>query len=91
MQINVTQEDIDKGLVCSYSDCPVARALFRVTGRRYDVTSDCHGLVKFPAGEFYDLNYNDDLPYEVKKLIDDFDNKLKVKPITFEFIEPVWI
>jgi len=38
--LTVTQEDIDKGRPKSAQSCPVACALYRLTGNHYDVYLD---------------------------------------------------
>lgn len=77
MKIEVTQEDIDKGVHNNCSCCPTARALYRQTNLYWSVyTGD--------AGSYYtDLWI--DFPPEATAFIIAFDEKLPVKPFSFEF------
>lgn len=56
MKISITQRDIDKGVSRTACLCPVALALFRETGKQWEVLSDrarelrqLGETVRFPA------------------------------------------
>jgi hypothetical protein len=80
MIINVTQENIDKGVRHDIALCPVALAaqdVFQIA-----VVVGYHTIVD-DSNEAYDcLDY--DNARKVEKFIRDFDNRKPVKPFSFE-------
>ncbi len=76
MTINVTQDDIDKGLRRSWKECPVARAITRITG---EVTIVGIGCISTNEGLF-------SAPQVVKDFVRKFDLLEEVQPFTFELV-----
>ena len=75
MLIEVTAEDIKKGEQGNCWRCPIALALIRAF-RTDDVAA---------PGPYARINHERlDLPNEVRRFIDDFDNGDEVSPFTFE-------
>lgn len=78
MTIEVTQEDIDRGVPCDECNCPIAIALRRTTGETWDVT-------EHEAISRKDLACID-LPRKAKDFIHAFDSSdfTCAHPFTFE-------
>lgn len=72
--VKVTQKDIKLGIPASASSCPVARALSRVTGDKYKVSSFFYSNSEMQR----------ELPPRVVRFIDKFDGDAKVKPFNFK-------
>jgi hypothetical protein len=75
MLIQVTQEDIDLGVKCSCSKCPVARAIHRETSEFVAA-----GLTVVIIGKSRPVQ----LPDEVEEFIQAFDEGQLVTPFSFE-------
>lgn len=73
--VNVTKHDIKIGHRGSIDQCPVALALVRATGRRWEVT-DRRCWNSGGIGFFH--------PEVVKKFIKEFDSGAEVSPFSFE-------
>lgn len=80
MRIDVTQEDIDKGVKKCHCTCPIALALKRQTRVAYEVSDDCVVAVtdRFAHG----------LPEHASSFIRAFDMGLIVAPFSFELDIP---
>lgn len=78
MRVEMTQEDIDQGVMDDVSQCAVANALNRVTGHEWSVVD---GVA------YRDEPHSREIPlgYEVRKFIKHYDNGDSVEPIAFEF------
>lgn len=76
LKIEVTQDDIDRGICQSPTRCAVARAIRRITGKRYVEVNADQTLV----GQ----DFNTELPKKAQDFIHRFDeDKKKVKPFSF--------
>ncbi len=85
MLIDVTQEDIDAGIVCAQR-CPVSMAIKRKLGGNIYVATT---LKYIAIGGVYEERKETETPNEVKDFIDNFDstfetNKAIPKPFSFE-------
>jgi hypothetical protein len=79
MLIQVTQEDIELGIAGDCEHCPIARALWRATGRWWFA-----GIVKaWPAGG--DCEPVVPLPGEAQRFAIALDRSHTVEPFAFEF------
>jgi len=80
MRIEVTAEDIKNGVPMEASDCPVALALHRATGRMWRVDSRriC------PNEKFGDM-LSFPCPPAAAVFVCRFDDCLPVEPFSFEF------
>lgn len=76
MLIKVMQIDIDRGIPCSRSHCPIARALRRTFPGKTIHISGSHNFIN---GEFVDL------PTQACQFMVDFDSLNSVQPFSFEF------
>ena len=74
MRINVTQQDIDNGLRCNQTHCPIAIAVYRCAALSFAVYS-----INMRYKEF-----NIQLPASVQEFIESFDNNKEVQPFSFE-------
>jgi hypothetical protein len=90
--IEVTQEDIDKGICSSATRCAIARAVRRITRRRYVYVTDNRIIVAPSRRAQYDESKANKVcrmgnpPKKVKTFIQKFDqDKTKVKPFSFVF------
>ena len=80
MKVNVTAEDIARGIRVSANSCPVARALQRCTGDRLATVDGSRATVN------YHRNFaRFRLPPEVSYFVSDFDAGRPVAPFSFEF------
>ena len=80
MQIAITQEDVDLGTRRDSWNCPLARALWRATGRKYSVTSYyCR-----PVGSS-DLK-GVGLPLAVREFARQFDSRTLPAKLTFPIV-----
>ena len=83
IKINVTQEDIDKGIQGSCVNCPTGLALQRTFPSSNYIhvdTVDIEYGINPESDEFKSV----ETPQEVIDFIDDFDNGKPVKPFFFE-------
>lgn len=84
MKIEVTQEDIDQGMVRSCRECPVARAIKKKVGMK-----TCLGVTPSWVS-FYDIYDKTDktflvqLPEKATEFINKFDGNEIVEPFEFE-------
>lgn len=80
MIVEVTQEDIDKGVPYGVASCPVALALQRTIGARVAVDPTAwslfHGMKDYP------------LPGDASVFIRDFDSGKPVAPFRFRTRKP---
>lgn len=76
VQAQMTQEHIDKGLVCNARFCPVALMLTEATGMVASV-----GRQIYLVNDDEHITYRIETPDEVTQFIRDFDAKIEVKPI----------
>jgi hypothetical protein len=96
VQVNVTQEDIDKGVRARCNECPLARATLRSVSRGMDPTGRITGVVVGVGyagfdvydGEWYHgwvcLQDRNDFPPDANRFINDFDNQRPVEPTSFQ-------
>ena len=82
MIIEVTQEDIEKGIRMSSLSCPIALALRRTTGRDLRV-----GHLHIRDGENFSNGVIAHSTWSMQKFIDHFDSGEPVKPFRFRFTE----
>lgn len=83
--INVTQEDLDRGVRNDCSNCPVARAILReIPDVEYGFVDGTHVNLKFVSGDVILVK----LPAEVTFKILQIDDGKKVDPFTFEICHP---
>lgn len=73
-RVEVTQDDIDRGVPDRRCDCPIALALHRLTGKHWNVFQNC---VRFNSLTIA-------LPMEARFFIRCFDRKEQVDPFAFE-------
>lgn len=91
MKIEVTQEDIDAGMVSAHS-CPIALAANRIVGDNMclvgpNVISIKSHKVPFTLNDhesFYWEYNSTKLPPEARKFVSDFDDHQPVEPFSFE-------
>lgn len=84
VNVEVTQEDIDKGIREDSCECPIARALKRFGYRSVDVEDDCAGFyVKNADKSGMCTSYLFYLPKKAIKFVSKFDNGEQVAPINF--------
>jgi hypothetical protein len=80
LTIEVTQEDIERGVKQECWDCPIALALFRTTGKEWSVApSSCREL-----GTLTDYIF----PAEATEFIRSFDLGYPVSPFSFKLEVP---
>lgn len=80
VKIEVTEEDIAKGVKWNPVRCPVAKGIRRVLGKGKKLEVDGYSLsITSRNGETDEV----DLPKKVHKFVDRFDDGRKVKPISF--------
>lgn len=77
MKIQVTNEDIKLGKRCSCKRCPVARALWRATGKQWSVLPT-HAVI---VGKWAAFHFTT----TVTDWIKNHDNGRKVQPFEFDF------
>lgn len=75
LEVQVTQEDITRGRRCNAGDCPIARAIRRITLEQ-DVFVVAYAA--YVGGERYSL------PTEAIKFVWDFDMDHPVDPLKFK-------
>lgn len=75
MKINVTQDDIDCGIIGNCELCPIALAILPIVSPLPVEVDNC-------CIEIGGVQYNS--PNSVCQFIDDFDNGKPVKPFSFE-------
>lgn len=85
MKIEVTQKDIDRATKLrsthpKRTHCPIALAVKRKTHKKIYVHFTYFTLLNGKRTQFYSL------PYEATKFIEKFDDRLPVKPFTFEVV-----
>lgn len=78
MKIQVTQEDIDKGIQLDCTDCPIAVAIRRITSLPGIEVDDSH--IEIDHKEYH-------TPDEVIEFICVFDAGLTVQPFEFDLVE----
>jgi hypothetical protein len=78
MKIEVTQEDIDKGIPEDSLRCPIGRAMYRTTGGVWMVYKNV--MVPWQISCWKTTS----LPDIAEGFIKNFDKRLTVKPFTFE-------
>lgn len=87
MKIQINQEDIDNGLKKSCTECPIARAFYRITNIK-DFNVTCGTIIVFYPP--YNRHLHIKIPPEAKEFIYNFDNNMPVKPFEFEIsYEPI--
>ena len=76
MKIQVTQEDIDRGIAGSCGRCPITLAIRRATSKNYYTGVE----------DVFHMDYGPviRLPFEAIKFIKNFDSGNEVKPFEFE-------
>lgn len=75
LTVEVTQEDIDQGECGVPTNCPIARAIRRVTKHEYvSVGSWSAGVGPLIVN----------LPYDAIRFVEEFDSRHTVKPFRFE-------
>jgi hypothetical protein len=84
--VPVTQSDIDNGIRADCWQCPVALALWRVTGWKWHISGYTVGA--FPIARKQALC---DLPLPVWEFIDRFDTDKTVLPFEFRMQVPEWV
>lgn len=77
--VRVTQDDIDRGVRGSTTDCPVARALCRAVPNAFIRVWKDVAFVRIHRVE---------IPPKVRRFIHDFDDYRAVKPFSFEIDIP---
>ena len=83
IHVEVTQEDIERGIPEDGACCPIAHAFRRAWGRKIEFAVD------YASIEIYALcNHSAELPKEAKEFIDAFDNARDVHPIAFDVTVP---
>lgn len=87
MKVDVTQEDIDRGMPKRCSFCPVAKAIQRATGNKYFYVAVsgselCDSVRAVTRTDYIDAI---DLPPEVLVFLTRFDAGKPVEPFSFEF------
>ena len=80
VQIDVTQEDLDEGVRCSFRKCPIARAIRRVFGGSWSVGSYT-AVYRDDSRSFI---YSVDLPREATVFMRAFDTGDMLAPFSFE-------
>lgn len=86
MIINVTQKDIDGGLVCVCSRCPVALATMRAFNSPHvEVRGTIQVLTKQGEVVFQSSMIEDTMP-TAHEFIERFDGGLDVSPFSFEIV-----
>lgn len=83
MKIKVTQDDIARGLSYTEDQCPLARAIKRVTHRRVSVHP--WRFIVYHNDTDWTIYH---LPPRAEKFVNDFNWGMKVKPFSFE-AEPI--
>lgn len=76
----VIQEDIDRGVPKSCTDCPVALAMQRTHASHSVSVSYRYAQISNPKQNHFQAT---ELPGDVKQWIRDFDQNKAVKPFTF--------
>ena len=90
MNIEVTQDDIDKGLRCNGTECPVALALQRYVKDAALVTSAFVYFERKWQGShpYFDTNKIAETPAVASRFILDFDQHKSVTPFSFNLDIP---
>lgn len=85
MLIQVTQEDIDNGIIGSGHSCPIALAVKRATGYGY-VSVSVQGVVygEHPDGKVFSIEADEN----IEKFVLYFDEEIPVEPFSFEIPVP---
>lgn len=81
-EVEITQEDIEKGIAGVYNECPVARSLQRLGCQNIDADEDRILLT------YNDKRYLFKTPRKANHFIDDFDCDREVKPFEFKLEKP---
>jgi len=82
MRIDVTQDDINRGVHCAGTMCPVALAVNRATGRHCRVSA---ALITFHEGGCFSP------VREVREFIYAFDDRLPVAPFSFDIPDEILV
>ena len=83
LHVEVTQDDIERGIPEDGTSCPIAHAFRRAWGRKIEFAVD------YASIEIYALcNHSVELPKEAKAFIDAFDNGVKGQPFAFDVTLP---
>lgn len=80
--VEVTQEDISKGVPAQPFSCPIARAFMRGHGKRVSVGPEgieIYQCAEGPLGEFKTFN----LPSVAQEFVSRFDSRKPVEPFWF--------
>lgn len=81
IKIQVTEEDISRGLKGDCHKCPIALAAYKVLGDIFQgVTRD---TIYYKRGDLIKGFYSN----KIKQFVEDFDNGRKVEPFEFEIPE----
>lgn len=91
IKVDVTQQDIDKGVQCSSARCPIAIAAKRVLGKEVSVGSMSLVIYTPIDDELEDGAKNAEvvqLPHEAQAFVRDFDHyeyqRTPISPVSFE-------
>ncbi len=80
LKINVTQRDIENGVTCAASRCPVALAVKRATKRKIVWVQLGLGIIVVGRKTY-------PMPAPVRAFANDFDANAKVEPFRFDLTE----
>lgn len=90
VKVDVTRQDIDNGEQNECRLCPIAIALHRATGKRWEVDGEsARELVLLPGDDVYFRKPRSPwvgLPRTVRQFIKAFDNGEDVQPFNFELV-----
>lgn len=81
MRVEVTQEDIGKGVARAPNNCPIALALKRAGWARASVSASAIGFKARGAEKFY---WTYAVPENAKSFLFDFDAGRPVSPFSFD-------
>ena len=85
MRVKVTQEHIDRGHLCMAGHCPIALALFELTGLSWHAYGDSCNFELSAPPDLLGETVRIELPQSAQRFIRRFDHATATcKPFTFE-------
>jgi len=89
VKVNVTKKDIGTGICSDPGNCPIARAILRITDKSTAVSVG-NDSIEFYSGESFERDYlgTTKTPKVADHFISDFDTRIAVKPFSFKLRVP---